>query len=66
MVVCWQDAAADGDGTPLRVRGYFHGWEDYALFVLFVFFTCVSFAFRFWVSVSSRRVTTNHSLAFYL
>ena len=42
--------AADGDGTPLRVRGYFHGWEDYALFVLFVFFTCVSFALRFWVS----------------
>ena len=30
---------ADGDGTPLQISGYFHQWEDYALFVLFVFFT---------------------------
>ncbi|KAJ6629913.1 Ion transport protein-domain-containing protein [Mycena sp. CBHHK59/15] len=28
----------DGD-TPARVSGYFHTWEDYTLFVLFVIFT---------------------------
>lgn len=24
---------------PFRMKGYFHRWEDYALFTLFVFFT---------------------------
>ena len=32
----------DADAAPAPVRGYFHAWEDYALFVLFVLFTCVS------------------------
>ncbi|KAI0050088.1 hypothetical protein FA95DRAFT_1487881 [Auriscalpium vulgare] len=32
------------DTPPLRVQGYFHVWEDYALFVLFVLFTLESFA----------------------
>lgn len=30
---------ADGPGVPLQVKGYFHQWEDYALFILFIFFT---------------------------
>ncbi|KAF7794178.1 hypothetical protein EIP86_005309 [Pleurotus ostreatoroseus] len=35
---------ADGDGVPPQIWGYFHQWEDYALFVLFVFFTVEMFA----------------------
>ncbi|KAJ6602707.1 Ion transport protein-domain-containing protein [Mycena vulgaris] len=27
------------DDAPARVTGYFHAWEDYALFVLFIIFT---------------------------
>ena len=27
------------DGVPITVRGYFHAWEDFVLFVLFVLFT---------------------------
>ena len=30
---------ADSDAEPFRPRGYFHQWEDYALFSLFTFFT---------------------------
>ncbi|KAJ7487241.1 Ion transport protein-domain-containing protein [Mycena galericulata] len=29
---------------PLQVSGYFHTWEDYALFVLFILFTLEAFA----------------------
>ena len=29
------------DARPPPVAGYFHAWEDYALFALFCFFTCV-------------------------
>ena len=32
---------ASGNASPQAVNGYFHTWEDYALFVLFVFFTYV-------------------------
>ena len=27
------------DPLPPPVRGYFHSWEDYALFILFILFT---------------------------
>ncbi|KAF8962909.1 high-affinity cell membrane calcium channel [Flammula alnicola] len=30
---------ADGPTLPPRVRGYFHSWEDYVLFALFIVFT---------------------------
>ncbi|KAF8840292.1 hypothetical protein BDN67DRAFT_996862 [Paxillus ammoniavirescens] len=30
--------------TPITQRGYFHAWEDYVLFVLFVLFTTEAFA----------------------
>jgi voltage-dependent calcium channel len=35
------DAPADVNGNvlPPPMRGYFYGWEDYALFVLFIIFT---------------------------
>lgn len=29
----------DGSGEAPHVQGYFHGWEDYVLFVLFCLFT---------------------------
>ena len=32
---------ANGPALPPRVRGYFHSWEDYVLFALFIVFTCV-------------------------
>ncbi|KZV67749.1 hypothetical protein PENSPDRAFT_687890 [Peniophora sp. CONT] len=32
------------DNAPTSMRGYFHSWEDYALFVLFVLFTLEAFA----------------------
>lgn len=32
-------ASLDDDDSPPQIRGYFHAWEDYALFVLFVLFT---------------------------
>lgn len=32
---------SDGRSFPPMVKGYFHTWEDYALFVLFIIFTCV-------------------------
>ncbi|KAF9647780.1 hypothetical protein BDM02DRAFT_3187683 [Thelephora ganbajun] len=35
---------ANPDAKPLQVRGYFHQWEDYALFALFIFFTTECFA----------------------
>ncbi|KAL6310254.1 Ion transport protein-domain-containing protein [Sparassis latifolia] len=35
---------ADGSGSPPNVKGYFHSWEDYALFVLFCLFTFEAFA----------------------
>ncbi|KAJ3799593.1 hypothetical protein GGU11DRAFT_679152, partial [Lentinula aff. detonsa] len=38
------DGANVGDALPLHVTGYFHAWEDYALFVLFVIFTLEAFA----------------------
>jgi len=31
----------DPDEPPSRVRGYFHTWEDWALFGLFIIFTYV-------------------------
>ncbi|CCL98380.1 uncharacterized protein FIBRA_00375 [Fibroporia radiculosa] len=31
-------------GEPAPVKGYFHQWEDYALFALFCFFTVEAFA----------------------
>lgn len=31
--------SADSSGSPPQIQGYFHQWEDYALFALFVFFT---------------------------
>ena len=37
-------APDDSDSPPLsppHIRGYFHTWEDYTLFVLFVLFTYV-------------------------
>ncbi|KAE9397917.1 hypothetical protein BT96DRAFT_1020456 [Gymnopus androsaceus JB14] len=36
--------AADGDASPPAIKGYFHAWEDYALFVLFIIFTLEAFA----------------------
>ncbi|THG95158.1 hypothetical protein EW026_g6441 [Hermanssonia centrifuga] len=33
---------ADGPGIPPSIKGYFHAWEDYALFILFIFFTAMS------------------------
>ncbi|RDB21766.1 Calcium-channel protein cch1 [Hypsizygus marmoreus] len=35
---------SDGTAVPAPVRGYFHSWEDYALFVLFIVFTLEAFA----------------------
>uniref|UniRef100_D8Q6Y7 Calcium-channel protein CCH1 n=1 Tax=Schizophyllum commune (strain H4-8 / FGSC 9210) TaxID=578458 RepID=D8Q6Y7_SCHCM len=35
---------SDDDDTPAPVTGYFHSWEDYALFGLFVFYTVEAFA----------------------
>ena len=31
--------SADSNGDPLQMQGYFHNWEDHALFILFIFFT---------------------------
>ncbi|KZT03083.1 uncharacterized protein LAESUDRAFT_660488 [Laetiporus sulphureus 93-53] len=36
--------ASDGSQNPPVVNGYFHIWEDYALFALFCFFTVEAFA----------------------
>ena len=35
---------SDDDDGPAPVTGYFHSWEDYALFGLFVFYTVEAFA----------------------
>lgn len=35
---------SDGRSFPPMVKGYFHTWEDYALFVLFIIFTLEAFA----------------------
>jgi hypothetical protein len=32
-------ALPSANSSPQPVTGYFHAWEDYALFVLFAFFT---------------------------
>ena len=32
-----------GPSIPPHIIGYFHTWEDYTLFALFIIFTCVSF-----------------------
>ncbi|KAG6811221.1 hypothetical protein H0H92_008482 [Tricholoma furcatifolium] len=32
-------ATSDGSSVPPQITGYFHSWEDYALFVLFIIFT---------------------------
>ena len=29
------------DSAPVHISGYFHRWEDYALFSLFILFTYV-------------------------
>lgn len=34
----------DGSGSPPQITGYFHSWEDYALFTLFILFTLEAFA----------------------
>ncbi|KAH8105357.1 Ion transport protein-domain-containing protein [Cristinia sonorae] len=34
----------DGTDSPPQIRGYFHSWEDYTLFVLFILFTLECFA----------------------
>lgn len=34
-----QQPDSDGNVLPPRISGFFHGWEDYALFTLFVIFT---------------------------
>lgn len=33
---------ANGPALPPRIHGYFHSWDDYVLFVLFIIFTCVA------------------------
>ncbi|KAF8151534.1 high-affinity cell membrane calcium channel [Crassisporium funariophilum] len=35
---------ANGPALPPRIKGYFHSWEDYGLFVLFIGFTLEAFA----------------------
>ncbi|KDQ58077.1 hypothetical protein JAAARDRAFT_69375 [Jaapia argillacea MUCL 33604] len=35
---------SDGSPDPIHSKGYFHTWEDYALFVLFIIFTLEAFA----------------------
>ncbi|KAL0565893.1 calcium channel protein [Marasmius crinis-equi] len=35
---------SDDDAEPERVRGYFHTWEDFVLFGLFIIFTIEAFA----------------------
>ncbi|CAA7264458.1 unnamed protein product [Cyclocybe aegerita] len=35
---------ANGPTLPPRVKGYFHSWEDYALFALFIIFTLEALA----------------------
>ncbi|KAG5652105.1 hypothetical protein H0H81_006278 [Sphagnurus paluster] len=37
-------STSNGTAVPPRIRGYFHSWEDYALFVLFIIFTLEAFA----------------------
>ncbi|KAK7696443.1 hypothetical protein QCA50_001100 [Cerrena zonata] len=37
-------APADSSVSPPQIHGFFHAWEDYALFVLFVLFTFEAFA----------------------
>ncbi|KAG6837569.1 hypothetical protein H0H93_006983 [Arthromyces matolae] len=37
-------STSDGSVLPPRIKGYFHSWEDYALFVLFIIFTLEAFA----------------------
>ncbi|KAH0580401.1 hypothetical protein H2248_001903 [Termitomyces sp. 'cryptogamus'] len=37
-------SSSDGTSVPPRIKGYFHSWEDYTLFVLFVIFTLEAFA----------------------
>ncbi|KAG6833309.1 hypothetical protein H0H87_008941 [Tephrocybe sp. NHM501043] len=37
-------STSDGTAVPPRIKGYFHSWEDYALFVLFIIFTLEAFA----------------------
>ncbi|KII90373.1 hypothetical protein PLICRDRAFT_173801 [Plicaturopsis crispa FD-325 SS-3] len=32
-------ATSDGTSSPSPVKGYFHSWEDYALFAIFIVFT---------------------------
>lgn len=39
------NGAADGDALPVQITGYFHAWEDYAIFVLFIIFTYVTSLF---------------------
>ncbi|KAG6861044.1 hypothetical protein C0995_004545 [Termitomyces sp. Mi166 len=37
-------STSDGTAVPPRIKGYFHSWEDYALFALFIIFTLEAFA----------------------
>ncbi len=34
-----RNIAPSGDDPPVQFTGYFHAWEDYALFALFIVFT---------------------------
>ncbi|GLB42802.1 putative calcium channel [Lyophyllum shimeji] len=37
-------STSDGTAVPPRIKGYFHAWEDYVLFALFILFTLEAFA----------------------
>ncbi|KAI0338514.1 hypothetical protein BDW22DRAFT_1362860 [Trametopsis cervina] len=39
-----RNIAPSDDDPPVKYTGYFHGWEDYALLVLFIIFTLEMFA----------------------
>lgn len=39
--------ASGNPSIPPHIKGYFHTWEDYALFALFIIFTCVHFRLFF-------------------
>lgn len=49
----------DSGTEPLQTRGYFHQWEDYALFSLFIFFTCANL--RYFVASRLHSVPQNRS-----
>lgn len=55
--------ASGNPASPPQITGYFHTWEDYALFVLFIVFTCVAFpSFFFFFVTDPYRTNLNNSL----